>query len=103
MSLVSSPGTPDRPPLASDGWRPSSDFEPLTFEKVVGLNTLFSIAWLTRGLELSAPVARITTQHGPATGFLIANDLLLTNHHVFPDAEAAASAYMELNYQTSWS
>jgi V8-like Glu-specific endopeptidase len=88
--------------LASEAWRADDAFEPLTFEKVVGLNNLLRIAWLSRGLELAAPVCRVLTPAGPASGFLIANDLLLTNHHVLPDAQTAGGSTAEFNYQVNW-
>jgi V8-like Glu-specific endopeptidase len=88
--------------LASEEWQADAAFEPLTFEKVVGLNNLLRIAWLSRGLELAAPVCRVVTPAGPASGFLIANDLLLTNHHVLPDVRAADASRTEFNYQVNW-
>jgi V8-like Glu-specific endopeptidase len=89
-------------PLASKEWHADDAFEPLTFEKVVGLNNLLRIAWLSRGLELAAPVCRVVTPAGPGSGFLIANDLLLTNHHVLPDAQAVDASRTEFNYQVNW-
>jgi V8-like Glu-specific endopeptidase len=89
--------------LATEEWQADDAFEPLTFEKVVGLNNLLRIAWLSRGLELAAPVCRIVTPRGMGSGFLIANDLVLTNHHVFPDAQAAEQSTLEFNYQLDWS
>jgi len=88
--------------LASEEWRADDAFEPLTFEKVVGLNNLLRIAWLSRGLELAAPVCRVVTPAGPGSGFLIANDLLLTNHHVLPDAQVVDASRAEFNYQVNW-
>jgi V8-like Glu-specific endopeptidase len=88
--------------LAPDDWKTAPAFEPLTFEKVVGLNNLLSIAWLSRGLELAAPVCRIVTPAGMGSGFLIANDLVMTNNHVFPDAHAAETSTLEFNYQVDW-
>jgi len=89
--------------LAADEWVQDDAFVPLTYEKVVGLNNLLSIGWVGRALELAAAVCRVNTPAGPGSGFLIATDLLLTNHHVLPDAAAAAVAVAEFNYQISWS
>ena len=88
--------------LAAREWKEDAAFEPLTYEKVVGLNNLLQIAWLSRGLELAAPVCRILADGGYGSGFLIAPDLLLTNHHVLPDETTAASATIEFNYQVNW-
>ncbi len=95
---------PDRagPGLAPEDWQPDDEFAPLTFEKVVGLNNLLRIAWLKRGLELAAPVCRIVVPDGAGSGFLVANDLLLTNHHVLPDELTAGIAKVEFNYQVNW-
>jgi V8-like Glu-specific endopeptidase len=88
--------------LGFEDWREDDAFEPLTYEKVVGLNNLLRIAWLSRGLELAAPVCRVVTPAGPGSGFLIANDLLLTNHHVLLDEATAAASTAEFNYQVNW-
>ena len=88
--------------LAAEEWRADDAFEPLTYEKVVGLNNLLRISWLSRALELAAPVARVVTQGGPGSGFLIANDLLLTNHHVLPTEQVASTTTVEFNYQVNW-
>ena len=88
--------------LASDEWNAADDFQPITYEKVIGLNNLLSIAWLSQGLTLAAAVARIVLPEGAGTGFLIAPDLLLTNNHVLPDAETAQKGTVEFNYQANW-
>ncbi|MGH2941597.1 MAG: trypsin-like peptidase domain-containing protein [Solirubrobacteraceae bacterium] len=88
--------------LAAQEWREDDAFVPLTYEKVVGLNNLLRISWLSRALELAAPVARVLTPAGPGSGFLIGTDLLLTNHHVLPDVRAADGTTIEFNYQVNW-
>jgi V8-like Glu-specific endopeptidase len=88
--------------LASEEWVEDDAFVPLTYEKVVGINNLLSIGWVSRALELAACVCRVNTPTGPGSGFLIATDLLLTNHHVLPDEQTAAAAVAEFNYQIDW-
>ena len=88
--------------LGAEEWVADDAFVPLTYEKVVGLNNLLSIGWVSRALELAACVCRVNTPAGPGSGFLIATDLLLTNYHVLPDAEAAAATVAEFNYQAAW-
>ncbi|MEY2512840.1 MAG: hypothetical protein QOJ89_198 [bacterium] len=88
--------------LAADEWVEDDAFVPLTYEKVVGLNNLLSIGWVSRALELAACVCRVNTPAGPGSGFLIAPDLLLTNHHVLPDEATAAATVAEFNYQVDW-
>ena len=88
--------------LAAEEWVEDDAFVPLTYEKVVGLNNLLSIGWVGRALELAACVCRVNTPNGPGSGFLIATDLLLTNHHVLPDAATAGATVAEFNYQVDW-
>jgi hypothetical protein len=88
--------------LASGEWNASEDFQPITYEKVIGLNNLLSIAWLSQGLTLAAAVARVVLPEGAGTGFLIAPDLLLTNNHVLPDPGIAQKCTVEFNYQATW-
>jgi hypothetical protein len=57
--------------------------------------TLLDIAFLERGLELAPSVARLLVTLGDddfyGTAFRIADDLLLTNHHVLFDSNGPAS------------
>ncbi len=69
-------------------------------KKFRGVNNLTSIAWLSRGLELSKAVARIRTPEGSGTGFLIGPNLLLTNKNVIPDSQTAAESFADFNYQS---
>src|SRR4051812_31682432 len=84
-------------------WQEDEAFAPIPFEKVIGLNDLLSIAWLSQGLTLAATVARVVLPNETGTGtcFLVGPDLVLTTHHVFPDAELASKATIEFNYQTN--
>ena len=73
------------------------------FEKIVGENDLKPIAFLEQGIVVSKPVVHITlSDGGMATGFLIAADVLLTNHHVFRSEEDAKSAKIRFNFQTDF-
>lgn len=89
-------------PLPAENWNASDDFDPIPYEKVVGLNNLLSIAWLSQGLTLAGAVARIVLPDGVGTGFLVAPDLLLTNHHVLGTPETATAATVQFNYQDNW-
>jgi V8-like Glu-specific endopeptidase len=88
--------------LGSEEWAEDDAFVPLTYEKVVGLNNLLSIGWVGRALELAACVCRLNLPAGAGSGFLIAPDLVLTNHHVLPDEDSAKVAVAEFNYQVDW-
>ncbi|MGD9682777.1 MAG: serine protease [Candidatus Obscuribacterales bacterium] len=74
----------------------------MTAEKIVGVNNLYRIAWLKRALELARPVARIRTPEGYGTGWLIAQDLLITNNHVLNSEAVAAASIAEFNFETDW-
>jgi V8-like Glu-specific endopeptidase len=90
--------------LPAEECRTQPGFEPLTYDRVVGINNLYSIAWLQRGIELSRPVARVVLDGGRerATGFVIDGDRFLTNHHVLPDEAVAADAAAEFNVERGW-
>lgn len=74
------------------------------------LNFLPSI-FLEQGAAAARAVGRIVVQHGfdhqgierpegwKGTGFLVAKDLLLTNHHVLNSAEVCKAATFQLNYR----
>lgn len=75
----------------------------IAVERVLGTSDLLSTAFLERGLAATRAVARISVlrngQTYTATGFLVSPRLLMTAAHVIPDAEAAALAYAEFDYQ----
>ncbi|MDL5144160.1 trypsin-like serine peptidase [Bacillus atrophaeus] len=74
-----------------------------TNEKIIGINNLMSIAWLTRGLELAKTVGRVNVPgSGYGTGFLISPDLLITNNHVISSVEEASRSFVEFNYELDW-
>jgi hypothetical protein len=70
-------------------------------EKIIGVeNTLVPISYLEIGLIRARSVAKIRLADGSAgSGFLTADGLLITNHHVLPDATTASTAAAIFNYQ----
>lgn len=68
-------------------------------EKILGVNNLKQISWIERGMQVARSVCRILTPKGMGTGFLIAPDSLMTNHHVIPSPTIAAKSIAEFNYQ----
>jgi V8-like Glu-specific endopeptidase len=69
-------------------------------EKMIGTNNLRTIAVLEELSQLARSVAYINVPGvGVATGFMIAPDVLMTNHHVLPSADIAARATIRFNYQ----
>ena len=73
-----------------------------TFERIIGGNELQDINYLEKGMIASRSVCRIRFQAlggGYATGFLISPRVLITNNHVFPDAETARTAEAQFRYE----
>ncbi len=68
-------------------------------EKLIERNNLLGIAFLERGVQVSRSVGFIEMERGVATGFLVADDVLMTNNHVFREAEEAQGAVVKFNYQ----
>jgi V8-like Glu-specific endopeptidase len=74
------------------------------FERIIGSIDLLPIAYFERGARAARSVARVVTTDGHGhdvsygTAFLVAPNVMLTNHHVLPDAEAAGLSHVEFNY-----
>ena len=81
-----------------DHWRGSESTDDVR-EKIIGENTLHDIRMLELGLLAAQAVVRIGLGSGAGTGFMIAPDLVMTNHHVIASKEAAAQAEFMFNYQ----
>ncbi|MEK1890376.1 MAG: trypsin-like peptidase domain-containing protein [Phyllobacterium sp.] len=92
------------PPPTLEGPAPSSwhgaDSLP-QLEKLMGTrSTLVSINYLELGLTRARSVGRVKRHDGSSgTGFTIGDNILLTNHHVLPDAETARTSVVQYNYQ----
>jgi endonuclease G len=74
-----------------------------TFERIIDGNELQDINYLEKGTKASRSVCRIRFQTGGgtgyATGFLISQRVLITNNHVFPDAQTARTAEAQFRYE----
>lgn len=116
------PGEPAEPAwLAHDAEEPVRTAEPPErvaaivaaraegLEAVLGTTTDFlPVSFLELGRRRASAVARVVvrrpTPDGPAavgrgTGVLVAPDVLMTNHHVLPDAEHARVSLVEFGYE----
>ena len=110
MNSISNNVSVIRQALAPKAWHPDAAAIPVStseggLEAIIGVNTLLSIAWLQRGLDLSAAVARVLVNgvgDTSGSGFLVGNDLLLTNHHVLPDEATSLSSTVQFNYRQDW-
>jgi endonuclease G, mitochondrial len=70
------------------------------FEAIVGGNDLAEVSFLDKGVRAARAVCRLSQANQPiGTGFLVAPGIIMTNHHVLEDAEAARSFVAEFNYQ----
>lgn len=74
-------------------------------ERIVGTADFMSVRYLDLGVVAQQSVGRVNirdqrgTLRGYGTGFLVSTSLLLTNHHVLPDAATARMSVIEFDYQ----
>lgn len=74
-------------------------------ERTLGLNDLVDVNYLTRALKASKAVCRVIIrdqnfrERGSASGFKVSPTLLLTNHHVFRNKEAAINSLIEFDFE----
>lgn len=77
------------------------------YERIIDGNDLLDVNYLPRGEIAARAVARIAIKdlsgrhRGWATGFLIAPRVLITNHHVFPSADAARNSEAQFEAENS--
>ncbi len=72
-----------------------------TFEKLMDeQSTLLPISFLELGLDRARSVARVRLADGSlGSGFLIHDNLFVTNHHVIANQKEANGAMLQFNYQ----
>jgi hypothetical protein len=96
------------PPPVVEGPEPTDWRGPKSagqLEKVIGTeSSLVPISYLELGLLKAQSVAKVRLESGGAgTGFLTADDVLITNNHVLPDEATARTATAIFNYQRTLS
>ncbi|QGV81747.1 trypsin-like serine peptidase [Streptomyces ficellus] len=80
---------------------------PAAYERILGLSKeLQAWSFLPRGARAARTVARILTRDNGrelpiGTGFLVSPRLLMTNHHVLPDAASARECLLEFDAQVT--
>ena len=88
------------PMLESNGGGPAK-----VLEKIINTADFVGARYLDAGVAAARAVGRVNIRDaagrltGFGTGSLVSPALLLTNHHVLPDAETARSSVIEFNYQ----
>jgi V8-like Glu-specific endopeptidase len=81
-------------------WQGPKSGRGLLEQVVSGKPSLVHVSHLAVGLDRARAVAKVVrAEGGSGTGFLIAGERLLTNHHVLPSAEVAAQSTALFNYQ----
>lgn len=97
------PGAKDEPMLTDDE---GGHLDAL--ERIIAGNNLLPVAFLEEGVQAQKPVARIALKQshrglpagsGWGTGWLVADDLLMTNNHVIASKAFAKTVRAEFNYQ----
>ncbi len=68
-------------------------------EKIIGENTLRDVRILELAWQASQAVVRIVTAENLGSGFLVAPNLIMTNHHVIGSQSAAQPCAFQFNYQ----
>lgn len=71
----------------------------MVMEAIIDVENFKSIWWLEKALEAAKHVARVKLPAGSATGFLVGEDVLMTNNHVFEDEQDAKNAEVQFNYR----
>jgi endonuclease G len=77
----------------------------VALEKIIGTADFLGVRYLDGGVAAARAIGRVNIRDdrgrltGYGTGSLVSPALLLTNHHVLEDAEAARSSVIEFNYQ----
>lgn len=83
-------------------WKGGDGINPNTgspLEAIYGDANFKQIWWLEKALTAARKVARVKLRGGSATGFMITDDILMTNNHVFENKEEANSARIQFNYR----
>ena len=80
-------------------WQGPDDTQ--TLEKIIGrVSSLLPVSFLEIGLQKAKSVGRIVCADGGlGTGFLIADNLMVTNNHVIANIAQARSTRVQFNYQ----
>ncbi|MFT4444674.1 DNA/RNA non-specific endonuclease [Parvimonas sp. G1967] len=74
-------------------------------ERILGENDLFPISYLQMGINSGNSICRIQIRNdkgsfiGCGTGFLVSENIIMTNNHVIDNMRTALNSIVEFNYQ----
>ncbi len=77
------------PASPAETWNDKRPTAEVAEEIIIGENTLKPMYYLRRALATAEAVVRIDLRPGDATGFLVAPNLMMTNHHAISTQEQA--------------
>lgn len=90
----------DLEPASADTWRDDRSAGEVVRERIIGEDTLKPIYYLHKALQAADAVVRIAVPGiGKGTGFLVAPDIMMTNHHVIADADQTRRAEVSFFYE----
>ncbi len=77
----------------------------IAMERILGGNDLMPIAYLSKGFKVSKAVCKLSIKDETGqilcygTGFMVSNEVLITNNHVISNIKNARYSVAEFNYQ----
>ncbi|MGP1488467.1 MAG: DNA/RNA non-specific endonuclease [Peptoanaerobacter stomatis] len=82
-----------------------NDYDSIAMERIMGKSDLFPISYLQMGTNSGNSICRIQIRDdrgsfiGSGTGFLVSENVLMTNNHVIDSMRTALNSIAEFNYQ----
>lgn len=82
-----------------------NDYDSIAIERLIGKSDLFPISYLQIGTNSGNSICRIQIRDlkgsliGSGTGFLVSQNVLMTNNHVIDCVQTALNSLAEFNYQ----
>lgn len=82
-----------------------NDYDSIAMERIIGKSDLFPISYLQVGTDSGNSICRIQIRDdkgsfiGSGTGFLVSENVLMTNNHVIDSMHTALHSLAEFNYQ----
>ena len=82
-----------------------NDYDSIAMERIMGKSDLFPISYLQMGTNSGNSICRIQIRDdrgsfiGSGTGFLVSENVLMTNNHVIGSMRTALNSIAEFNYQ----